>query len=155
MQGRNPRNNRRNIAFAILIMILNFGMLFSQNNAPNDIPFQSYDKKLNPEHRLHFLTGSIASWMSYDITYKKTRNKNRAFWNGVATSFFVGIVKESIDASVRNSTLDKNDLFSSVLGGITTGLTLNILNKTKHEKINNKLVRDYRKHKRKQSRKKR
>lgn len=133
----------------------------SQSNAPDDIPFQSYDKELSPEHRLHFLVGATASSMAYDFTYKKTQNKNKAFWNGVSASIGVGIVKETIDAAVRDSDIDKNDLFSAVLGGISAGITINILNKRDknkkqfkqygkfYDRHNKKLIRKYRKHFRK------
>lgn len=165
------RTYRRIIITTILGLFTFFSL--SQNNAPNDIPFQSYDKKLNPDHRLHFLVGGTASALAYDLTYTKTKNRNKAFWNGVTASVGVGIVKETIDAAVRDADLSKNDLFSALLGGLTAGITINILNKTKtnhrkldkqkggyyyekkHEKINNDIVRSYRKHKRKQSRKER
>lgn len=171
MERRIERTYRRIIITTILGLVTFFTL--SQNNAPNDIPFQSYDKKLNPEHRLHFLVGAIASAMAYDFTYRKTDNKNKAFWNGVTASIGVGIVKETIDAAARDSELSKNDLFSAVLGGVTAGITINILNKPKtnyrkldkkqggyyyekkHKQINDRIVRSYRKHKRKQSRKER
>jgi hypothetical protein len=147
----------------VIILIVFFATFVtnSQNNAPNDIPFQSYDKELSPEHRLHFLVGATASSMAYDFTYRKTQNKNKAFWNGVTASIGVGIVKESIDAAVRDSHIDKNDLFSAILGGVTAGITINILNSTKknkkqfkqygkfYERHNKKLIRKYRKHFRK------
>jgi len=147
----------------VIILIVFFATFVtnSQNNAPNDIPFQSYDKELSPEHRLHFLVGATASSMAYDFTYRKTQNKNKAFWNGVTASIGVGIVKESIDAAVRDSDIDKNDLFSAILGGVTAGITINILNSTKknkkqfkqygkfYERHNKKLIRKYRKHFRK------
>ena len=165
------RTYRRIIITTILILFSLCSL--SQNNAPNDIPFQSYDKKLNPDHKLHFLVGATASAMAYDFTYRKTGNKNKAFWNGVTASIAAGIVKESIDAAVRDAELSKNDLFSAVLGGLTAGITINILNKPKtnyrkldkklggyyyekkHKNINDDVVRSYRKHQRKQSRKER
>ena len=171
MERKIKRAYRRIIITTILGLVAFFTL--SQNNAPNDIPFQSYDKKLNPEHRLHFLVGSTASAMAYDFTYKKTGNKNKAFWNGVTASIGIGIVKETIDAAAINSPVDKNDLFSAVLGGVTAGITINILNKPKtnhrqldkkkggyyyekkHKEINNFIVSSYRKHKRKQSKKER
>ena len=168
---RDIRRTYRRIIITAFLSLITFFTL-SQNNAPNDIPFQSYDKKLNPDHKLHFLVGATASAMAYDFTYRKTGNKNKAFWNGVTASIGVGIVKETIDAAVRDANLSKNDLFSALLGGLTAGITINILNKPKtnhrkldkqkggyyyekkHEEINNRIIRSYRKHKRKQSRKK-
>ncbi len=170
MERRIKQTYRRIIITTLLGLVTFFTL--SQNNAPNDIPFQSYDKKLSPEHRLHFLVGATASAMAYDFTYRKTANKKKAFWNGVSASIGMGIVKETIDAAVRNSPIDKNDLFSAVLGGVSAGITINILKnpknkkrkldkqkggyyyEKKHKQINNDIVRSYRKYKRKQSRKK-
>jgi len=149
--------NKIKCATTLIVFFVTFATS-SQNNAPDDIPFQSYDKELSPEHRLHFLVGATASSMAYDFTYRKTQNKKKAFWNGVSASIGVGIVKESIDAAVRNSEIDKNDLFSAVLGGISAGITINILNKRNknkkqfkqygkfYEKHNRKLIKKYRKH---------
>ena len=72
----------------------------------------------------------------------------------IATSFVVGFGKESLDY-IQYGKFDTKDLLATTLGGFAVSLTIKLINKPKNEKINKRIVRSYRKHKRKQSRKKR
>ncbi len=71
----------------------------------------------------------------------------------IASSFVIGFGKEIYDY-VDYGKFDKNDLYATVLGGLVYTVTIKIIKKNKNEKINDRIVRSYRKHKRKQSRKK-
>jgi hypothetical protein len=66
----------------------------------------------------------------------------------IGTAFLVGFGKESLDY-IQYGTFDTKDLLASTLGGFAISLTFKLL---KNEE-NNNLIKSYRKHKRKQSRK--
>lgn len=70
----------------------------------------------------------------------------------LASSFVIGFGKELYDY-VDYGKFDTKDLAATVLGGIAYTVTIKLINNDK--KVNNRIVRSYRKHKRKQSRKKR
>ncbi len=72
----------------------------------------------------------------------------------IASSFVIGFGKEIYDY-VDYGKFDTQDLAATVLGGVAYTITIKLINTNKNEKINNRIVRSYRKHKRKQSRKKR
>jgi hypothetical protein len=66
----------------------------------------------------------------------------------IGTAFMVGFGKESLDY-IQYGKFDTKDLLATTLGGLAITLIIK-----KNEK-NNNLIKSYRKHKRKQSRKKR
>ena len=68
----------------------------------------------------------------------------------VGTAFMVGFGKESLDY-IQYGRFDTKDLLATTLGGFAVSLTIKLLDNEK----NNNLIKSYRKHKRKQSRKKR
>ena len=68
----------------------------------------------------------------------------------IGTAFMVGFGKESLDY-IQYGTFDTKDLLATTLGGFAVSLTIKLLDNEK----NNNLIKSYRKHKRKQSRKKR
>jgi len=72
----------------------------------------------------------------------------------VASSFVIGFGKEVYDY-IDYGRFDTKDLAATVLGGVAYTITIKLVNKDKNEKINKRVIRSYRKHKRKQSRKKR
>jgi hypothetical protein len=72
----------------------------------------------------------------------------------IATSFVVGFGKESLDY-LQYGKFDSKDLIATTLGGVAISLTIKLINKNKDEKINNRIVRSYRKHERIQRRQKR
>ena len=71
----------------------------------------------------------------------------------IVNSFVIGFAKETYDY-IDYGKFDKKDLLATTLGGIALTITINLINKKKDEKINKRVFRSYRKHKRKQSRKK-
>ena len=68
----------------------------------------------------------------------------------IGTAFMVGFGKESLDY-IQYGTFDTKDLLATTIGGFAVSLTIKLLDNEK----NNNLIKSYRKHKRKQSRKKR
>jgi hypothetical protein len=68
----------------------------------------------------------------------------------IGTAFMVGFGKESLDY-IQYGKFDTKDLLATTLGGLAVTLTIKLLDNEK----NNNLIKSYRKHKRKQSRKKR
>jgi hypothetical protein len=67
----------------------------------------------------------------------------------IGTAFMVGFGKESLDY-IQYGKFDTKDLLATTLGGLAVTLIIKLDNEK-----NNNLIRSYRKHKRKQSRKKR
>ena len=67
----------------------------------------------------------------------------------IGTAFMVGFGKESLDY-IQYGKFDTKDLLATTLGGLAVTLIIKLDNEK-----NNNLIKSYRKHKRKQSRKKR
>ena len=67
----------------------------------------------------------------------------------IGTAFMVGFGKESLDY-IQYGRFDTKDLLATTLGGLAVTLIIQLDNEK-----NNNLIKSYRKHKRKQSRKKR
>ena len=67
----------------------------------------------------------------------------------IGTAFMVGFGKESLDY-IQYGRFDTKDLLATTLGGLAVTLIIKLDNEK-----NNNLIKSYRKHKRKQSRKKR
>ena len=126
MQRRNQISYRRNIAVAILVMILNF------SNA----------QTIGKDKYYHFGAGVFTEYTGQQLEFP------------IGTSFLVGFGKESFDY-IQYGKFDTKDLLATTIGGVALTLTMKLINKSKDEKINNNIVRSFRKHKRKRSRKKR
>ena len=67
----------------------------------------------------------------------------------IGTAFMIGFGKESLDY-IQYGKFDTKDLLATTLGGLAVTLIIKLDNEK-----NNNLIKSYRKHKRKQSRKKR
>jgi len=67
----------------------------------------------------------------------------------IGTAFMIGFGKESLDY-IQYGRFDTKDLLATTLGGLAVTLIIKLDNEK-----NNNLIKSYRKHKRKQSRKKR
>jgi len=70
----------------------------------------------------------------------------------IASSFVIGFGKEVYDY-IDYGKFDTKDLAATVLGGVAYTVTIKLINND--EKNNKRIIRSYRKYKRKQSRKKR
>jgi len=79
----------------------------------------------------HFIVGAGISAVTYEITYTKTRNRNKAFWYSTLSSLIVGTAKELADSRQTNDRFDPKDLAATVGGGVTAGITINILTNKK------------------------
>ena len=86
----------------------------------------------------HFTAGVITEYTGNKLEFP------------IGTAFMVGFGKESLDY-IQYGTFDTKDLLATTLGGFAVSLTIKLLDNEK----NNNLIKSYRKHKRKQSRKKR
>ena len=91
----------------------------------------------------HFTAGVVSGYTGYKTVELP-----------IATSFVVGFGKESLDY-LQYGKFDSKDLLATTLGGVAISLTIKLINKSKDEKINNRIVRSYRKHERIQRRQKR
>ncbi len=98
---------------------------------------------------LHFVAGNISGGTGYVIgdyyNYKPTTT-------GISFSVVAGVFKESVDYA-RGGRFDEKDILATALGGVFITYTIKLIKKNKNEKINNNIVRSYRKH-RKRTRKK-
>jgi len=137
MERRNTRRNRSYNLTKILILYCTL----------------TQAQIIEPDKISHFLGGGLTSAVTYEYTDYKTSSKRLALKNSIFSSIFIGTIKEAYDSTQPNNVFDGQDLAYSVLGGVTIAFTFNLLNRNKNEKINDNLVRSYRKH-RKRSRKK-
>tara|TARA_R110000851_G_scaffold147933_1_gene288008 strand:- start:23 stop:307 length:285 start_codon:yes stop_codon:yes gene_type:complete len=83
------------------------------------------------DKHLHFLSGVIVSQLTYSVVYIKTKNKKKAFLYSISSSVIVGILKELSDNRQPNNRFDSKDLLATTYGGITMGITLNLIIKKK------------------------
>tara|TARA_Y100001938_G_C7957474_1_gene362500 strand:+ start:312 stop:671 length:360 start_codon:yes stop_codon:yes gene_type:complete len=93
----------------------------------------------------HFVAGSFSGYTGYK-TFKTPESP-------IVSAFAVGFAKEVYD-EISYGGFDDADLLATTLGGVAIHFTIKLIEKPKNEKINNRIVRTYRKHQRKKSRKK-
>ena len=86
----------------------------------------------------HFSAGVITEYTGQKLQYP------------IGTSFLVGFGKETFDY-IDNGNFDAKDLLATTVGG----LAITLIIKLDNEKHNNNIIKSYRKHKRKRTRKKR
>ena len=98
---------------------------------------------------LHFVAGGMSGSTGYLIgDYYLDKPK----LTGISLAFASGVFKETYDYT-RGGKFDTKDLLATTLGGVAIHFTIKLINKPKDEKINNRIVRNYRKQQRKKSRK--
>ena len=96
------------------------------------LPTLSFAQLLTEEDKqMHFAAGAITSTLVYDYVYRKTESKKKAVVYSIASSIVVGSLKELIDSRQKGNKFDTRDLLATTYGGITFGITFNILTKKK------------------------
>ena len=93
----------------------------------------------------HFVAGATSGYTGYKV-FKTPESP-------ILSAFAVGFGKEVYD-EITYGGFDDADLLATTLGGVALHFTIKLINKPKNEKINNRIVRTYRKQQRKKSRKK-
>ena len=98
---------------------------------------------------LHFVAGGMSGSTGYLIgDYYLDKPK----LTGISLAFASGVFKETYDYT-RGGKFDTKDLLATTIGGILIVKIISLTKKSKNEKINNRIVRNYRKQQRKKSRK--
>ena len=92
----------------------------------------------------HFAAGVYSGYTGYKVF--KTPESARV------SAFAIGFGKEVYD-EITYGGFDDADLLATTIGGVAIHFTIKLINKPKDEKINNRIVRTYRKQQRKKSRK--
>ncbi len=85
---------------------------------------------------LHFVGGNLYGLVGAGVA-KQISDGNRwwTFAGSIGGSALVGLGKEAIDASQRENGWDNDDLWATILGGATVGVTIDIFsNKKKNRK---------------------
>ena len=96
------------------------------------LPTLSFAQLLTEEDKqMHFAAGAITSTLVYDYVYRKTESKKKAVVYSIASSIVVGSLKELVDSRQKGNKFDTRDLLATTYGGITFGITFNILTKKK------------------------
>ena len=90
----------------------------------------------------HFAAGVISEYTGSKLDFP------------IGSAFVIGFAKETYDY-IDYGRFDSKDLLATTLGGFALSVTLKLINKPKNEKFDNSIIRKYRNHKRKRSRKKR
>ena len=83
------------------------------------------------DKQIHYAAGAFVSTVTYDIVYKKTKSRKKAFLYSITSSLIVGTLKELADSREINNKFDTRDLLATTYGGITIGLTLNLVSRKK------------------------
>jgi len=92
----------------------------------------------------HFAAGAYSGYTGYKV-FKTPESP-------IVSAFAIGLGKEVYD-EITYGGFDDADLLATTLGGVAIHFTIKLINKPKDEKINNRIVRTYRKQQRKKSRK--
>ncbi len=92
----------------------------------------------------HFAAGAYSGYTGYKV-FKTPESP-------IVSAFAIGFAKEVYD-EITYGGFDDADLLATTLGGVAIHFTIKLINKPKDEKINNRIVRNYRKQQRKKSRK--
>jgi len=96
------------------------------------LPTLSFAQLLTEEDKqMHFAAGAITSTLVYDYVYRKTESKKKAVVYSIASSIVLGSLKELVDSRQKGNKFDTRDLLATTYGGITFGITFNILTKKK------------------------
>ena len=88
------------------------------------------------DKQLHFAAGMIASSTGYGYVWNKTKDKKKALIAGIGTAILAGTAKEILDSRQVNNKFDIKDLTATTLGGITIGVTINLIKPKKNVGIN-------------------
>ena len=83
----------------------------------------------------HFTAGVITEYTGQKLDFP------------IGTAFAVGFGKETLDY-IQYGKFDKKDLLATTIGGFALHLTIKLINKPKDEKLNNRIIRKYRRDKR-------
>ncbi len=83
----------------------------------------------------HFTAGVITEYTGQKLDFP------------IGTAFAVGFGKETLDY-IQYGKFDKKDLLATTIGGFAIHLTIKLINKPKDEKLNNRIIRKYRRNKR-------
>ncbi|MBW8244638.1 hypothetical protein K1F50_17655 [Muricauda oceani] len=79
---------------------------------------------------LHFLGGSLFGLAGAGIAKQATEgNRIWTFVGSVAGSTLIGLAKETVDAGQRENGWDNDDLVATILGGVTVGITIDLVSK--------------------------
>ncbi len=96
------------------------------------LPTLSFAQLLTEEDKqMHFAAGAITSTLVYDYVYRKTESKKKALVYSITSAILVGTLKELVDSREVGNRFDGRDLLATTYGGITFGVTFNILTKKK------------------------
>ena len=103
--------------YLILVPTLVFGQLMTEE-----------------DKQQHFTAGGIVSALTYGVVYKRTNNRKKALVYSIASSIVVGALKELADSRVPGNKFDTRDLLATSYGGISIGVTLNLVTRKKKKK---------------------
>ena len=103
--------------YLILVPTLVFGQLLTEK-----------------DKQQHFTAGAIVSTLTYSVVYKRTKNRKKALLYSIASSVVVGTLKELADSRVPGNKFDTRDLLATSYGGISIGVTLNLVTRKKKKK---------------------
>jgi len=81
----------------------------------------------------HFAAGVVIGGISYGLLLEETEDKKIALLGSIAAAFAAGYIKEMSDAK-RGSKFDDRDLLASTLGGLSIGITFDILGRNGKKK---------------------
>ena len=99
------------------------------------LPTLSFAQLLTEEDKqMHFAAGAITSTIVYDYVYRKTDSKKKALIYSIASSILVGTLKEVADSRIPGNRFDTRDLLATSYGGISIGVTLNLVTRKKKKK---------------------
>jgi hypothetical protein len=91
------------------------------------------------DDKIHLTAGAIISGVTYNIVFKTTKNKKKAFWYSLGVSTLAGFAKEVYDSTKDDSKFDTGEWVATTTGGLVVSTTISLfVGKNKHE--NNKNI---------------
>lgn len=93
----------------------------------------SFGQLSESDKESHFAAGTIIGGISYGLVLEETQDKTIAFIASIAGAVAAGYIKETFDKT-RGYGFDNNDFLATAGGGLTIGITLDILVKDNRKK---------------------
>ena len=97
--------------------------------------FYQYNRFIltEPDKRLHFAAGAIATTVGYEWALKRYGDKKKAFFVGLGVGLAAGITKESFDNWRPGNYFDERDVLATFMGSLSVSIPLSLFRKPKNK----------------------
>lgn len=87
------------------------------------------------DKQAHYFAGGFVSAVTYNFAYEEIGDRKKALLLSIGSALLVGTIKEIADSQEQNNYFDGKDLLATGLGGLSIGLTFDLINKKNEKKF--------------------